>query len=424
MSEPTMTAPAGVPPASESGFQARTVLWLVGAAVAAAIGFAALAVFAPDIRAGGDPGAHALSRSAVGYAGLVRLLKETGRPVLVSRSPLPARPDGTPSGLLILTPQPGVPEAQMDALIAQADTVLIIAPKWAAFPDQLHPGWATNVGPLPETMIRLGERKDLLGVARATGSTAPILKPPPDEGGGGHGFFEQGTILPFGPVDQLQTRTKGMAAIELADQTGAPVLLRAKGSVFILTDPDLLDNRGLSSLASAQAAVALIDALRGEGPVVFDVTLNGLRRTRSLFQLALEPPFLSATLCILAAALLMGWRAAVNFGAVERPGRAVALGKRALVDSSAGLIRLTRREARMAPRYAALVRSQALAAAGVREQNPDAADAYLDRIAEGAGAPPFSRLNEQASQAKTPAALMRVAEALYRWKSEVVRERR
>ena len=405
------------------GFKARTVLVLVGIAVAAALGFGALAAFAPEIRASRDPGAHALSRSAVGYAGLVRLLKQTGRPVLVSRSPLPTGADQN-TGLLVLTPPPGADQAQMDALISHAGTVLIIAPKWAAFPDQLHPGWVINAGLIPEAMIKIGERKDLLGVARAKGAASPVLQPPPAAAGSQQGLFATGTILAFGPVDQLQARTRGIAASELVDQTGAPVLLHAKGDVYVLTDPDLLNNHGLSSLTSAQAAVALIDSLRGGGAVVFDVTLNGLRRTRSLFQLALEPPFLAATLCILAAALLMGWRAAVNFGAVERRGRAVALGKRALVDSSAGLIRLTRREPRMTPRYAALVRSQALNAAGVREQATEAADAYLDRLAEGVGQAPFSRLADEANQTRTPAALMRVAAALYRWKSEVVRERR
>lgn len=416
--------PAGVVE-TPGGFQARTVLWLIAVAIVAALGFGALAAFAPELRASRDPGAHALSRSAVGYAGLVQLLKQTDRPVLVSRSPLPARTDGA-GGLLVLTPPPGVDQAEMDALISQADTVLIVAPKWAALPDQLHPGWAINVGLIPGAMVRIGDRKDLLGVARAKGSAAPLLQPPAAAADGAdQRLFKTGTTLAFGPVDQLQTRTKGIAAIELVDQTGAPVLLHAKGDIYVLTDPDLLNNHGLSSLASAQAAIALIDGLRGgDGAVVFDVTLNGLRRTRSLFQLALEPPFLAATLCILAAALLMGWRAAVNFGAVERRARAVALGKRALVESSAGLIRLTHREARMAPRYAALVRSQALNAAGVREQATEAADAYLDRLSEGAGQAPFSRLAEEAKQTKTPAALMRVAAALYHWKSEVVRERR
>ena len=421
-------APAGAPQEATDGFRAKPILVLIGVAVAAAIGFAALAAFAPELRASRDPRAHALSRSAVGYAGLVRLLQETGRPVLVSRDPSHAKPrlatEGRPQkpGLLILAPPPGVEQAKLDALISSADTVLIVAPKWAAGPDSLHPGWAVNFGLIPSPATRSGTRTDLLDVARAGGSSSPVLRPP--EAGGG--LFGQGTVLYFGPVDQLQSRTKGSARPILVDQGGRPILLQARGDVFVLTDPDLLNNHGLASLSTAHAAVALIDALRGYGdnPVTFDVTLNGLSRTRSLWRVALEPPFLAATLCVLAAALLTGWRAAASFGPVERRGRAVALGKRALVDSSAGLIRLTRREPRMAPRYAALVRSQAMAAAGAREQAPEAADAYLDRLAEGADRARFSGLVEEAGQAKTQAALMRAAEALYRWKSEVVRERR
>lgn len=416
-------AAAGAAPDAEAGaFRTGPVLWLIGVAVAAALGFAALAAFAPELRASKDPGAHALSRSAVGYAGLVRLLQETDRPVLVSRDPASHTAHAGRPGLLILAPPPGVAQTKLDALISSADTVLIVAPKWAAGPDALHPGWAVNFGLIPSPMTRTGTRTDLLDVDRAEGTSSPVLRPP----GTGSGLFGQGTALYFGPVDQLQSRTKGSARPILVDQGGRAVLLQAHGNVFVLTDPDLLNNHGLASLSTAHAAVALIDALRGGGdnPVVFDVTLNGLSRTRSLWRVALEPPFLAATLCVLAAALLTGWRAAASFGPVERRGRAVALGKRALVDSSAGLIRLTRREPRMAPRYAALIRSQAMASAGAREQAPEAADAYLDRLAEGADRARFSLLAEEAGQAKTQAALMRAAEALYRWKSEVVRERR
>jgi len=421
VSNPALGAGAGL-----TAFRARTVIALIGVAVVAALGFAALFSFAPDIRASRDPGAHALSRSAVGYAGLVRLLKETGRPVLVSRSPQGAGGDAR-AALLVLTPPPGADPVQIDALIAHARTVLILAPKWASMPDPLHPGWSINPYLVPDAMVRIGRRKDLLGVDRAKGSAAPVLTPPatPRAPEAEQTLFAAGTTLSFGPVDQLQTRAQGSASSELVDQNQAPVLLHAKGEVYVLTDPDLINNHGLASLDSARAALLLIDALRGgEGPVVFDVTLNGLRRTRSLFQLALEPPFLAASLCILAASLLMGWRAAASFGAVERRGRALALGKRALVDSSAGLIRLARREPQMTPRYAALIRSQTLAAAGVREQAGEAADAYLERLARSGGVEPFSRLAEEAGQTRTSATLMRVASALYHWKAEVMRERR
>ena len=56
------------------------VLALIAAAVFAASAFALLTAYAPDLRAARGGGAHALSRSAIGYAGIVRLLSMiTGR---------------------------------------------------------------------------------------------------------------------------------------------------------------------------------------------------------------------------------------------------------------------------------------------------------------------------------------------------------
>jgi hypothetical protein len=66
-----------------------TVLWALGASLMMALIFIWLATFAPELRGAEDDGAHALSRSSVGFAGLVRLLNETGTPVSVRRNPAP-----------------------------------------------------------------------------------------------------------------------------------------------------------------------------------------------------------------------------------------------------------------------------------------------------------------------------------------------
>ena len=83
-------------------FTPRAVLWMVLAGVFAFCAFLSLSAYAPDFRGHGDPGAHALSRSAVGYAGMVELLRAQGQPVVISRTDRPA------AGLLILTPPPTV----------------------------------------------------------------------------------------------------------------------------------------------------------------------------------------------------------------------------------------------------------------------------------------------------------------------------
>src|SRR6185436_15439404 len=66
-----------------------------------------------------------------------------------------------------------------------------------------------------------------------------------------------------------------------------------------------------------------------------------------LLRLVLEPPFLAMTLALLVAALLAGFHGAIRFGQPRREERTIALGKAALVENSAGLIRLARREVHM-----------------------------------------------------------------------------
>ena len=51
-----------------------TVLWMVVIGVVSLGGWLVLSAYAPELRGADDPGAHALSRSAIGYAGLRELL--------------------------------------------------------------------------------------------------------------------------------------------------------------------------------------------------------------------------------------------------------------------------------------------------------------------------------------------------------------
>ena len=70
---------------------AMIVIVLVG--VVSFAGLGVLSAYAPELKKGDNGGAHALSRSSVGYAATVRLLQASGRGALVGRGPLPASAD-------------------------------------------------------------------------------------------------------------------------------------------------------------------------------------------------------------------------------------------------------------------------------------------------------------------------------------------
>ena len=127
----------------------------------------------------------------------------------------------------------------------------------------------------------------------------------------------------------------------------------------------------------------------------------------------------------------MGVHATARFGPARPVGRAYALGKAGLLDNTAMLIRLARREPRMGRRYAALVR-RALARrvlnvgsadlAGGSDAQVDRLDTALDRLTP-AGRPPFSELAREAAEARDTTTLMRAARALHQRRGEMLGER-
>ena len=315
--------------ASTPLFSPRTMIWVVLVGVFAFSAFVVLSAYAPDLRTGSDGGAHALSKSAIGYGGVVELLKGLDRPVVVSRAPPP--PTRAGSGVLVLTPDPGAELKDLQALHFNGLT-LIVLPKWIAAPSPLSPDWVLKAGALPPALIvhPLGTGPLKAQLQRRVGVSRPVLR-----AGDGAGF-PAGETLPLGPIDQLQTLTgAGWDPIVTDEQGRAVLALSRQGGAAVLSDPDLLNTQGVADLNTARAGVEILDRLRDHGPVVFDVTLNGLGRGRSLLKLAFEPPLLGATLCLLAAALMMGLHAVARFGPSERPAPVLALGKRALADNSA-----------------------------------------------------------------------------------------
>ncbi|MDP9102522.1 MAG: DUF4350 domain-containing protein [Pseudomonadota bacterium] len=408
--------------ASGSAFHPATILWALCASVVMALAFVGVATFAPELREHEGGGADALSRSAVGYAVLVQLLRATGVPVQVRRSA--ATLEGAAS-LLVLAPPPGADAEAVRTAAAYKGAVLIIAPKWLASPAERHPGWISVHGLIPpESASAAVTRPEIDHVQRATGQARLVVA-----GSAHQHIFSQTQTLDFGDVDRLQSRASDNGSPLLQDAAGRVVLVGVRsGNLYVLTDPDLVNNHGLGQIESARSALALINRLReGDGPVVFDVTLNGFSRPRSLLRTALTPPFFAATLCAMIAFALIGWRAATRFGPAARPGRAVALGKLALVDNAAGLLRLTRREARMAPRYAGVVRNALAQAVGApRDWSPQQVDEYLDKLGDPSRqTKPFSDLVAQADRSSGNLdVLMQSARQLFKWKSEITRGRR
>jgi hypothetical protein len=208
----------------------------------------------------------------------------------------------------------------------------------------------------------------------------------------------------------------------LATPGGRSILARyGKRPLYILADPDLLNNQAMKDPARAKAALAMLAALNSTGAetVAFDLTLNGFGKTPSALKLAFEPPFLALTVAIFVAALLAGLHGAFRFGPAAEEGRAIAFGKAALVENSAGLFRLAGREHRTGGAYAELIREEAARVSGAPNLRGDELDSYLDRFSKPDGKP-FSALAAEAADAPDRNHLVSAARALFLWKKDLI----
>jgi hypothetical protein len=387
------------------------VLWLILVGVIAFIASLVLTAFSSELQSGDNGQAHALSRSAVGYAGMAELLRQTGRNVRISRTDRPSDQDA----LIILTPGEMADTAELRK-IRFTGPRLIVPAKWATSPHPIRQGWVQDRDVLDDAVALTA----LKGYGEATelrikdGAGRQTLL-----GANGERFALTG------PINRFRTLETNDWAPVITDDRGDIVLGR-RDDVWVLSDPDLLNTQGIANLESASSGLALLELARSGRPTItFDVTLNGIKSQRNLLQLIFTPPFLGVTLALSLAALLLALQAFGRFGPARQAGRAFALGKQALADNSAALIRMAGREHKMVARYALFVRGEAAKAVGAPQSLDEAGlEALLDRLSAPLGLPPFTELRGAAVAAHDIGSALAAGRRLYSWRLEMTRERR
>lgn len=391
---------------AEGAFRPRTILLVALVGILAFVAMLVLGAYAPDLRSGRNGGAHALSNAATGFSGIVRLAQATGRNPLVAR----AEQMFETEDLVVLTPEFGATE--MGHILARrtGKPTLVVMPKWVTLADPSHPGWVRAAGFKPASdLARVLAPGFPVRVERRRSGGRPLTTVPK------HAPAELRFLAP-GP---LQTASGPGTEPIVTDPEGRPVLLKVGDRpLYLLTDPDLLSNRGMADRRQAAAALAMLDFLNSTGArsLVFDVTLHGLGRSRSPLRLLFDPPFLAVTLAVAAALLLAGLQALARFGPPRRPERAIAFGKAALIDNAAALVRQARREAALGGRYAEMIRERAVTVFGVPARLRDGAvNDYLDKLE---GRRRFSALAAAADEARSREAVLAAAQALHRWQWE------
>ena len=420
-----MTAASASSPrhrADNNPFDARIIAGLIVAGIIGFVAFWALTAFAPQLSSGRDAGGHAMSRSAVGFAGIFELARASGIAVSLVRDPEAGVPaaaadDSTLGGLLVLTPTAGTMRGAIDQRIRAFDgPVLIVLPKYETAP-------ALGQGDRIGLYRRLQNAAAMLAQDSAKPSYLTEIATP---------SVRSVTVDPWNDGDVTLALPRHFQTISgpdlepLISVDGQVVLgqLSGRDDLFVLSDPDLLNNLAMKDDARASSALSLLRAIAGPNePVGFDVTLNGLGSGgRSLLLMVFTPPFLGLTMCLLFGGLLALWQGFVRFGPAWRLQRTIALGKGALVESNAQLIIQARRVPNFAARYGAMMRE----AAARRLHAPAnlagvALDVWLDRFSDSKGRS-FAALLSKLESAKTTIECVEHARNLGEWRKDVLRD--
>ena len=381
-----------------------------------------LSGYAGDLRQQNNGQAHALSRSAIGFGGLTRLLGDMDYDVRMARTENIKYEDD--NALRIFTISRPFQADGLDELDLNSPT-LIIMPKWITMPVKGSAGWVRKgwgENHIWDTDNHDRDLKELTGDITFTAVTSEdksitytVSSTVGDK-----------SITPGFEIENLQW-LKGENLLDIYRVKAGPVLVKIQDTeTYILSDPDFMNTMGIESKSRARFAVDIIDTViadAGADPrrVDFDLTFHGFGGKTNVIKVLTQPPFLAATLCLLAAGGLIAWQAFSRFGDPLQIKRDYALGKFSLADNAARFIRIAGREPNMAKDYTALIRKQVIKELNLGGRRPQDIDTILGRREETLSiASTYIELHNRAGVTIDNMALMQVAEDLEDWKTKMI----
>lgn len=381
-----------------------------------------LSGYAGDLRQKNNGQAHALSRSATGYAGLVRLLADMDYEVRMARSENVSYEDL--SVLRIFTMTRPYQADKMDDLSLNSPT-LIIMPKWFTFPYKKKQGWVQRRWSGSDTFTMSNHERDLKELA------GEVTFNQFDSDDKSISYEAQKLIGERRSQDGLKIENlqtiKGPDLLNVYEVDKGAFLVKIIGTeTYILSDPDFMNTMGISSRSRAQLAVDLIDTIITDADadpmrVDFDLTIHGFGGQANIIKVLTQPPFLAATLCLLASGLLISWQAFSRFGDPVRTERDYALGKFTLADNAARFIRIAGREPNMAKDYTVMVRKQVIRGLNLDARRPQDVDQILEHRETVLGLPGMYRnLELRAAGTNGLGTLMQLAKDLNYWKTTMI----
>jgi hypothetical protein len=359
-------------------------------------------------------GPSAFSRSAIGYAGIADVLHRLGARVVKSRSVPLGKLD--PDGILIVAePLASTSPEQLRSLFT-ASRVLLVLPKWTGNPSEQTPGWIEDASLLAEDAARR--------IARVAVPDADIVRVPSVANWSPN---EIGTVPSFSGSAQLIKSSRLRPVVATADGMLVGELRVNQRRLWILADPDVMQNHGFPG--NAAFATILINRLRGgDGNIVFDETVHGLaEQPRSPSWMLFEFPFVLATVQGAIAIAFLLWATMGRFGVPLTPPVAMASGKAGLIENTAKLFELARYQPVIIKRYVyAIIRDVARQLHAPNGMSEATLVEWLRRTGQARAVEVdcgsvLSAANELASSRHNGATpLSALAREIFRWKREII----
>ncbi len=369
-----------------------------------------------------DPGSadvipSSYSRSAIGYAGIVDVLRQLGVPIVISRGNALARL-GTGGVLVLAEPRPGLGPPDLGRMIASAPALLLVLPKWRGVPSTRHPGWIADADLVP-----IGQADWALSLVLP--KSRLVRRPGAVERWTVNGYRDLSPTL-AAPVQLV--RAEGLKPIIATDDGVLLGLLQTQHQrIWVLSDPDLLSDHGLAAPGNAAIAVTFFESARGAaGTVVFDETIHGyVGAPPNPLQLLLRFPFVVATAFGVVAVALLLWATVGRFGAPEPLPPPLDAGRAGLIRSAARLLTAAGDRGAVAQRYVqAMVRAAASDLHAPPDLTGDALLGWLQRIAVARRLPIDGPARVRAAERAQGPALVAALNDIHRWKTGLVDEPR
>ena len=348
-----MTAPPpplpeeGEPQELEGGFSKRLLAWVVGLSVVSFVVAILLVTYGDELEARKpNPHANTFSKSALGHMAAARYLRTMGLGVVSRQNPgvsgaSPSRP------LIVAEPDAGWlagdPAAKIEGLVKEAARrkapLVLVLPKWAGQSKRGRPEWIGKVGLLPEGHV--------LGVLAAFDDD--VLADQELVRGGDTSFRCQAPWRSPDWTKQLRVETSPPQLLaphpDLFPVVRCPegiLVARHKleggSEVWVISDPDILNNQGLSRADNAVLLYELLTRELAATGVVFDETIHGFNRTPGLMTELRSFPLVLAVFQGLLLAGIVLWAGVGRFGKPLPAGLGLAPGKEVLIDNTARLL--------------------------------------------------------------------------------------